>query len=125
MWQQEPKPPGEAVLPWLLTVTRNGSLDRLRRRRLVSADQAVLEGQADTAAQPDRQLAGDEFSVRLEQAVARLDEPFRSLVVLREMQGLEYQTIAETLSLSLSQVKVYLHRARRKLRQQLSEYADD
>ncbi len=106
-------------------MTRNASLDRLRRRRLVSADQAVLEAQPDGAAQPDRQVAGDEFGRRLQRAVDGLTEPFRSLVILREMQGLEYQTIAQTLSLSLSQVKVYLHRARRQLRHELSDYADE
>lgn len=125
LWQQDPEPPAAAVLPWLLTVTRNGSLDRLRKRRLVPAEQAVLEAHPDTAAGPDRRVAGDEFGERLQSAVAGLREPYRSLVVLREIQGLEYQTIAETLSLSLSQVKVYLHRARRKLRQELSEYADE
>lgn len=125
LWQQEPKPPDPAVLPWLLTVTRNASLDRLRRRRLVSAEQAVLEAQPDGAAQPDRQLAGDEFGRRLDAAVSGLREPYRSLVILREMQGLEYQDIAQALSLSLSQVKVYLHRARRQLRYELSDYADE
>lgn len=125
LWQQEPKPPGTAVLPWLLTVTRNASLDRLRRRRLVTADQAVLEARPDGAAQPDRQLAGDEFGRRLNEAVNSLREPFRSLVILREIQGLEYQDIAQTLSLSLSQVKVYLHRARRQLRQELSDFANE
>lgn len=125
LWQQEPKPPGTAVLPWLLTVTRNASLDRLRRRRLVPADQAALEAHPDGAAQPDRQTAGDEFDRRLQRAVSGLQEPFRSLVILREMQGLDYQAIAQTLSLSLSQVKVYLHRARRQLRHELSDYADE
>lgn len=125
LWQQEPKPPDAAVLPWLLTVTRNASLDRLRRRRLMPADQATLEAHPDAAAQPDRQLAGDEFGRRLKDAVGGLKEPYRSLVILREIQGLEYQVIAQALSLSLSQVKVYLHRARRLLRHELSDYADE
>lgn len=125
LWRQEPKPPDAAVLPWLLTVTRNASLDRLRRRRLVSADQAVLEAQPDGAAQPERQAAGDEFDRRLREAVENLSEPFRSLVILREMQGLDYQAISQVLSLSMSQVKVYLHRARRQLRHELSDYANE
>lgn len=125
LWRQDPKPPEAAVLPWLLTVTRNASLDRLRRRRLVSAERAVMEAQPDGAAQPERQAAAEEFDRRLKDAVGELREPYRSLVILREMQGLDYQAIAQALSLSMSQVKVYLHRARRQLRHELSEYADE
>ncbi|MEM8488440.1 MAG: sigma factor-like helix-turn-helix DNA-binding protein, partial [Bacteroidota bacterium] len=54
-------------------------------------------------------------------AVETLAEPYRSIVILREIQELRYQEICEALDLPLSTVKVYLHRARKTLRTQLQE----
>lgn len=126
LWRQRPPPNGDSVLPWLLTVARNASLDRLRKRRMVALDGGeMLNREAGPEPQPDRRLADEEFDARLRRELDGLDEPFRSLVVMREMQGLEYAVIAEALSLPLTQVKVYLHRARRKLRHRLSEFAHD
>jgi len=125
LWQHRATLDGDATLPWLLSVARNASLDRLRRRRMVPVDGTQLEARESVEPQPDRRLSDEEFTRRLNRAVAELNEPYRSLVVMREMQGLDYQTIAEALALSLSQVKVYLHRTRRRLRHQLSEFAHD
>ena len=50
-------------------------------------------------------------------AMQELKEPQRSIIILREMHDLSYEEIAETLELSLSAVKVYLHRARKKVRE--------
>ena len=57
----------------------------------------------------------------LQAAVQSLDEPYRSLVVMRDVQQHSYEDVASTLELSLPQVKTYLHRARKKLREQLTE----
>ena len=46
-----------------------------------------------------------------------MKEPQRSILIMRDVQGLSYQEVEQTLNLSQSQVKVYLHRARRKLRE--------
>ena len=53
-------------------------------------------------------------------AVADLGEPFRSLVILRDIQQHSYAAVGEIMGLSPSQVKVYLHRARKQLREQLA-----
>ena len=50
-------------------------------------------------------------------AIRGLDDPFRSILVMRDIQGMSYADIQETLGISDSQVKVYLHRGRRKLRE--------
>jgi RNA polymerase sigma-70 factor (ECF subfamily) len=57
----------------------------------------------------------------LQAAVAGLREPYRSLVVLRDLQQHSYEEVADATELSLTQVKVYLHRARKQLREQLAE----
>jgi RNA polymerase sigma-70 factor (ECF subfamily) len=60
-----------------------------------------------------------ELSQWLKLAIGRLKEPYRSLVVLRDVRQHSYEDVAQTMELSLSQVKVYLHRARKQLREQL------
>jgi RNA polymerase sigma-70 factor (ECF subfamily) len=104
---------------WLMKVARNGCLDRLRKsgRYITGADEEVFE-------QPDhhdpawhyqrRELAAD-----LERAIARLREPQRSLVILFDVQGMSVAECAQIVGLNVNQVKVYLHRARRRLRLEL------
>ena len=60
-----------------------------------------------------------ELSRWLAQAIAALGEPYRSLVILRDVQQNSYEAVAATMNLSAAQVKVYLHRARKQLREQL------
>jgi RNA polymerase sigma-70 factor, ECF subfamily len=62
-----------------------------------------------------------ETQARLERAIQHLEEPQRSVVILREIEELSYKEIAEALDLSIEQVKVTLHRARKKLREELME----
>ena len=57
----------------------------------------------------------------LKQAIGALKEPYRSLVVLRDVNQHSYEEVAGMLELSLAQVKTYLHRARKQLREQLAE----
>jgi RNA polymerase sigma-70 factor (ECF subfamily) len=53
-----------------------------------------------------------------------LPEPGRSVVILREIEGLSYREIAEALEIKISHVRVTLHRARRRLREELREVHD-
>jgi RNA polymerase sigma-70 factor (ECF subfamily) len=57
---------------------------------------------------------------QLKAAIAALSEPYRSLVVLRDIQEHSYAEVAGALDLNMTQVKVYLHRARKQLREQLA-----
>ena len=49
-------------------------------------------------------------------SIQLLDDPFRSIIIMRDIQGMSYSDIQHTLDMSESQVKVYLHRGRKKLR---------
>jgi RNA polymerase sigma-70 factor (ECF subfamily) len=57
------------------------------------------------------------FKSQLQVAIKSLEDPFRSIMIMRDIQGMSYEEIQGSLELSASQVKVYLHRARRKLRE--------
>jgi RNA polymerase sigma-70 factor (ECF subfamily) len=116
------------ILPWILHVTRNACIDALRRRRsyraLVREDP---EGEAMgrvASAVPGPGAAAEtaDFQAHLERALQDLREPYRSIVILREVQDLRYEEICAALDLPLNTVKVYLHRGRRKLRERLREF---
>jgi RNA polymerase sigma-70 factor (ECF subfamily) len=104
---------------WLLRVTRNACLDRLRKRgRLVSHEGAEIPERSDDR-DPAWHYEQGELSAELRECLDTLPEPQRSLVVMFDMQGCDGATCARVLGLNVNQVKVYLHRARRRLRLQL------
>ena len=118
LWNNRDNIDLEKVKPWLMKVIRNGCLDRIRRRR----PEAELDPERETAATPGpmEDLEGRDIGRRIREAIAALGEPYRSLVVLRDVQQHSYEEVAGTLELSMTQVKVYLHRARKQLREQLA-----
>lgn len=119
LWNNQDSIDPERVKPWLMKVTRNGCLDRLRRRRdNVEFDESHMAGEVRG---PMQGLATSELSGWLRRSIEGLKEPYRSLVVLRDVHQHSYEDVAGMLELSLSQVKVYLHRARKELREQLAE----
>ena len=115
LWNERESVPEDRIRPWLLRVTRNACLDRLRHLKIVP------ELEPAEPATPESDAWQHELGLRLQESISRLEEPHRSLVVLRDIQQLAYDDIVRITSLSLSQVKVYLHRARLELREQLSE----
>ena len=118
LWEHRQSMSAARVKPWLLRVTRNLCLDRLRRRR---PEDPVEESHLAGDDCPAEGLQRDQTLVRLQGAVQALDEPFRSLVLLRDVQQHSYEEVAAMTELSMPQVKTYLHRARQKLRDQLGE----
>ncbi len=115
---------------WVMRVARNLVIDASRRRRaraVVFADGTDAEAAARVVADAPRADAAerDELCARLETAVAALDEPYRTVVIMREIQSYSYNEIAEALEMPLGTVKVYLHRARRKLREHIRRELND
>jgi RNA polymerase sigma-70 factor (ECF subfamily) len=101
-----------------MRVTRNHCLDRLRRRR---PEQEFVDYQSADHRDPLHGVQQSELGTLLKRAIGGLKEPYRTLVVLRDIQQHSYLEVAGVMELSLSQVKVYLHRARKQLREQLAE----
>jgi RNA polymerase sigma-70 factor (ECF subfamily) len=118
LWNHRDRIEGDKVRPWLMTVTRNACLDRLRRRKQTYS----LEEwhQVDESPGPMQGTMQRDLGRVLHGAIAALREPYRSLVILRDVHQHSYEEVAAVLELNLSQVRVYLHRARKQLRQELA-----
>lgn len=114
-WQALPSYRGEAPLRnWILRITHNTAVSALRKRREEIRDPNELPERftgSSTETQVQNRLAIDRFT----EALDELDETSRSIVVLREIEGLSYDEICSVLKLSLPTVKTRLLRARRQL----------
>lgn len=122
---------------WLNQIVINLFYDELRRRprRLptISIDAPIESdsGESDLVREiPDPSLKPDEVSLASEldqtikKAMAQLPEQFRTAIVLRELQGLSYEEIAESIGCELGTVKSRIARARGRLQEILSPYID-
>jgi RNA polymerase sigma-70 factor (ECF subfamily) len=114
-WQALPTFRGDSSLrSWLLRITHNTAISTLRRRREEVRDPQLLPehpARSSTEARAVDRASIDAF----EKALDDLDELSRSIVVLREIEGLSYDEIAEVLDVALPTVKTRLLRARRVL----------
>jgi RNA polymerase sigma-70 factor (ECF subfamily) len=101
--------------PWLRGVAVRTAQMRLRssRRRL----EITLPLVADLAVRARQEAVVDRIT--LEKALSKLSPDLRSVVVLREIEGLSYKDIADLLGIKRSAAAVRIHRARRRLRELL------
>lgn len=112
---------------WLGTVTRNACMDiarcRSQRRRLEIPQEAslIMMQRPDPRPCPRDVAVSQDAMAAVAEAISRLPDLQRSIVILREIQGYSYDDIATTLGIPLHQVKVYLHRGRKTLRAVLRE----
>ncbi len=122
LWQHLDTVDDEIAEAWLLRVAKNLCVDQLRRQRAGDAD--AVDGLLSAAdAEPTQVVEAAQLSDWLRTGIEQLTEPYRSLIVLRDLQQCKYADISAQLDLSLSQVKVYLHRARQQLRADLGSAA--
>ena len=87
----------------------------------VERDVVGIEGIGVSAEEHHQGLQQQELGARLKTTINGLKEPYRSLVVLRDVHQHSYEEVAAVLELNMPQVKTYLHRARKQLREQLAE----
>lgn len=116
---------------WLTRIVINEAIGRLRaerrrREQLESEGVAVLDlykerlAQASAEPAPDTTVARQQLRRLIEQAVAQLPDAFRSVFILRDIEGLGVEETAEVLDIPAATVKTRLHRARAKLQQALA-----
>ncbi len=111
---------------WVYRVTVNTCLDELRKRKKapLSLDNTlesgvVIEDRAGLT--PEIHALNIESREDIQKAISTLSADHRITVVLRDIQGLTYEEIAETLSISIGTVKSRLNRGRQRLKEILIE----
>lgn len=122
----------EVFKSWLHRIALNTFHDRLRvRGRLDVSIDSPLGGDdlsdlhlelPDLGPLPEDLLLDGEWQEHLDQAIRRLPEPFRVAIVMREVQQMSYEEIAEALSINLGTVKSRIARARERLIADLAGY---
>lgn len=114
-WQALPNFRGDAPMRnWVLRITHNTAISTLRKRREILKDPTEMP-EPEAPRSVERQAHGRMALDAFEMALGELDELTRSIVVLREVEGLPYDEIAAMLDVPLPTVKTRLLRARRQL----------
>lgn len=116
----------ENIGAYAATICRRMALDYARKtERFKSEDigtaHTALHATAAETALPDEMLDRRQRLHRVRQLIDRLPETQRSIMLLRDIEGMRYDEVARTLQLTETQVKVYLHRARNKIRTELEK----
>ena len=112
---------GEArFTTWLTRIAVNEALARKRRGAfIVQGDQEMTMHLASGTADPEQQAAAAELRDVMQREIEALPIAFRTVFILREVDGLSTAETAEALSISEDLVKTRLHRARAALRENL------
>jgi RNA polymerase sigma-70 factor, ECF subfamily len=115
---------------WLYAVAANVCRSGMRRRRRISSREVMSLDRDDSAESkppvpadpgdpPAQAIIRRETREQVETAIAELPEEFRMTIVLRDLQGLEYEEIAQALKCSMGTVKSRLARARLRVKERL------
>ncbi len=113
MWINRESVDSSRSKSFLFTVAYNQMIDQIRKMKRVS-----LREEFNEETLVSERLSHNTRQV-LENALARLNETQRSLVLLKDYEGYSYEEIGKITGLNVSQVKVYLHRARVQLKNYL------
>ena len=122
LWQHRSSVDEPGARSWLMRTAHNLCIDRLRKRRVrseVADGETVVDLQSDDNPGPQQRVEAGEIGNRIEGALVEMSDLDRAVIVMREIQGLPYDEIAETLGVPLGTLKARLHRARDRLRAQL------
>ena len=100
----------------------NQPLDEVSERDAAGRDGGPAMSLQAQISEPDKLLMGLQLEEAIQREIAALDDEQRLLVVLRDVQGLAYQEIADITGLVEGTVKSRLHRARMTLKDRLHKY---
>ena len=117
-----------AFYSWLFRIAYNAAMTRRRKeqkRRHASIDAVKDQSGAEPAddrvgADPGHSLHTRERQAIVQQALSELAETYRTPLVLKEIEGLQYEEIAEIVGCPIGTVRSRIHRARKELKEKLS-----
>ena len=104
---------------WSMTMTKNISLDVLKRNKAEYTDPVFIKEPMMRASAPDNLLEQSELKGSVHEIIESLSEKQRQVVFLRDIEGYSYKEISEIIGIDQNLVKVTLFRARENLRKKL------
>jgi RNA polymerase sigma-70 factor, ECF subfamily len=111
---------------WLYRIALNKTASSYRRKKPIGsldcAREATGREPVATNPGPHEQLESEERREQVRRALGRLGEEHRTILVLREIEGCDYETIADVLDVPLGTVRSRLYRARAAMHDQLKEF---
>ncbi len=114
LWLNCEKVEIEKVKSWLFTCTYNAMINfSMKKKRMISTEIGKFPEETEKM---NTQFESQQV---IERTVSILPPLQKSIILLRDLEGYTYDEIGEILALSPSQVKVYLFRARNKVKKQL------
>ena len=113
MWRNREEVDAQRSKSYLFTVAYHQMIDHIRKVKRIHLKEEFSEGSKI------QDKPANNLKKVLEEALSRLGETQRSLVLLKDYEGYSYEEIGRITDLSDSQVKVYLHRARKVLKDYL------
>lgn len=123
-----------AFYSWLYRIAHNAAMTQKRRKTLptISLDPGTASSVSpidpadqNPATAPDHHLQQQESGQGIRDALALVPEEFRAALILKEIDGLSYEQIAETLQIPLGTVRSRIYRARRELSEQLQRAKEE
>ena len=122
---------------WIFKIAHNLTIDHLRRKRIdtvsLQGSRHALTEEAQARTQPvvestyerpDEYVENRELGSQIEAAIGQLRPHYRTVTLLRHVEGYSYNEIAEIMDLPLGTVKTYIHRARLELKESLGHLRD-
>ena len=123
---------GTNAKAWLFRILKNGFINEYRKKKkepakvdyqdvenIYNADESTGSMNAELRVESLQEELGDEISG----ALNTLDEDFRTVILLCDVEGFKYEEIAEILDIPIGTVRSRLHRARTMLKEKLARYA--
>jgi RNA polymerase sigma-70 factor (ECF subfamily) len=114
--------PDASLYTWIYRIAMNTCLDYRRKRIQCHMDShSIAEDMPSLRPSPERLYESKEISDSVRSALQKIPEKLRATIVLRELDGLSYEEIAEILDISTGTVKSRISRAREELRRLLHD----
>lgn len=119
----------EEFLPWLLAIARNCCLDRLRalqvRNRYEGAYETMQASIGNAVESPETIAARDQQQRMLYQALSEIEDTNRDILLMKDIQGLKLEQVAEILAIPVGTVKSRSNRTRIDLAKRLTQLNDE
>jgi len=122
--------PKASLYTWLYRIAVNTCIDYKRKplleslfRRSDTGEEVVIEHPSDSPS-PEKNYESKQIQNALQEALRKLSPKLRAVIVLKEMEGLSYEEIADTLDISIGTVKSRISRARDDLKVSLKDFTE-